>query len=150
MHDFGKHFRARPGSDYDSKSAQDGLRVDQPEWSEFASLEEPIEGDGWWMCFFLGKLREVWSQINVFHLPDLCWCSLLIISRCWSPEDSPIVLTCFFLPKSVCIFKHAGNVCSWCRPLVLEGIGLARLLPLFNNRTFWNIYSHCLDGKEWT
>ena len=26
------------------KSAQDGLRVDQPEWSEFASLEEPIEG----------------------------------------------------------------------------------------------------------
>lgn len=146
MHHFGKHSRACPGSDYDSKSAQDGLRVDQPEWSEFASLEEPIEGtvDG---CVFSWGNSERDQPVS---MPDLCWCSLLIINRCWSLEDSPIVLTCFFLLKSVCIFKHAGNVCSWCRPLVLEGIGLARLLPLFNNRTFWNIYSHCLDGKEWT
>lgn len=119
---FWKHFRARPGSDYDSKFAQDGLRVDQPEWSEFASLEEPTEGTVDGCVFSWGNSERLDHRSTCF----ICQVFVDVVYEVLAGAEVLKILLLFwlvsFFPK-VCIFKHAGNVCSWCRPLVLEGIG---------------------------
>ena len=53
------------------KSAQDGLRVDQPEWSEFASLEEPLRGRLTDVFFFRETQKGLITDQHV-SLPDLC------------------------------------------------------------------------------